>query len=611
MSRPIAPLHCTAKHICIIALALGTLLPLSAHAAWTFTDQTAASGLNATHSLALTSTPREQCAGATCADYNGDGWLDLYYLGGPNGSNRLFRNNGDGTFTDVAASAGVAMTGTLCNGACFADWDGDGDPDLVVGGLELAGARFWRNEGDGTFSDVTGSTGVTMDQDTYSLTFADYDNDGDLDLFATHWGAARGPGHVWRNNGDGTFTSADAIVGYNGFPPPGADNTFTYNVADINNDGWMDLLAASDYLTSHVYLNDGDGTFTNVTNPAVIKDDDGMGNAVGDYDNDGDLDWFVTSIYNFPFKIGNRLYRNDAGVFADATTTAGVADGSWGWGATMQDFDNDGRLDIFHVNGWRTGFSPDACRLFRNNGNGTFSDVAASVNAAQQGEGRGVVAFDADRDGDLDIFVANNNQPTLFLRNDGLSANWLDVKLTGPPPNVDQIGARVEVTAGATTQMREIHCGSNFLSSDPPEAHFGLGSATTATVEVTWTDGTVTTLNGVSANQYLSLGHPVVGVPVVETPAARSLELLGAAPNPFDRGTTIRFRLGRPANVQVRVFDSTGRAVRALEGRFGAGTAELRWDGRNEDGAIVGAGMYWYEVRSSGSSATGKIVRLR
>ncbi|MGQ0720222.1 MAG: FG-GAP-like repeat-containing protein [Candidatus Eiseniibacteriota bacterium] len=599
-------------------LALATCFsfgPSPAVAVWSFTDATVAAGLNVSHSMtALGTQPREQCGGAACADYNDDGWLDLYFVGGDGGSNALLRNNGNGTFTDVAVAAGVDRPGVRGSGACFADWDGDGDSDLITGGFEGAGAKLFRNNGNGTFTDVTVASGVALSVDTWSQTFADHDRDGDLDLFTTHWGVTpQGTGHIWRNNGDGTFTDADVLCGYTNFPPVGGDNGFTFSIADYSNDGWPDLLAASDFLTSHVFRSDGDGTFTNVTNPVVIKDDNGMGSAVGDYDNDGDLDWFVSSIYNFPFKIGNRLYRNDAGTFADVTPTAGVANGSWAWGSTMQDFNNDGLLDIYHVNGWRAGFSPDRCRLFQNNGNGTFADVSAATLSNPLGEGRGVVAFDCERDGDLDIFIANNDEPAIFLRNDGLTANWLSVKLVGPPPNTEQVGARVRVTIGATTQMRELSCGSNYVSADPVEAHFGLNAAATVnTLQVTWTDGTVATLNNVAANQRLVLTHPAVDAPIVASPNTGSLELLGAAPNPFDRGTAIRFRMGEASGVQVRVFDAAGRAVRTVvTGSRGAGSHEITWDGRDDEGSAVGSGVYWYEVRTDRESARGKLVRLR
>lgn len=588
----------------------------AAQAAWTFTNVTPAAGVNVLHDVDTLGTQvREQVAGVACGDYNLDGWPDLYFVGGNNtgAHNYLFRNNGNGTFTDVAAAMGVDDPGTLGAGPCFADWDGDGDPDLFVGGIETTDPKLYRNDGT-TFTDVTSASGVVMSQDSYSATFGDLNGDDWLDLMVTHWtSGSESTGHIWINNGDGTFTDSDAALGYSGFPPPGGDYTFSYNVCDLDSDGDMDFVCASDFLTSHVYRNDG-ATFTNITNAGVITDDDGMGCATGDYDNDGDIDWFVTSIYNGSFKTGNRLYENNgSGVFTNVTTTAGVTDGTWGWGASMQDFDNDGFLDIYHVDGWRNGYPNSPSRLFRNNGNKTFTNVAATVNANHMGEGRGVVAFDYDHDGDLDLFLANNDQQATLLRNDGLTANWLTVTLTGPPPNVAQIGARVKVTVGATTQMREIRCGNNFESQDPVDAHFGLGtSALVSTLRVEWTDGTVTTLNNLSANQFIHVTHPGVDAPSVEAPTRGGLTILGAAPNPFTAGTMIRFSVSRPTEATVKVYDTAGRAVRTLSaGTLSAGRQVVPWDGRDDANLPVASGVYWYVVSTPDQSARGKVVLIR
>jgi hypothetical protein len=599
----------------LVAAAAVTAIVPAAEAAWIFTNVTPGAGVNVLHDVdTLGTVAKEQVAGAACADYNGDGWLDLYFLGGNASHNYLFRNNGNGTFSDVAAAMGVDAPGSLGCGACFADWDGDGDPDLFVGGIEATDPKLYRNDG-GSFTDVTTASGVVMTADTYSASFGDVNGDDWLDLFVSHWGTSpQGTGHIWLNDGDGTFTNADAAVGYTGFPPPGGDNTFAYNLADLDSDGDLDFVCASDFLTSHVYRNDG-GTFANITNAGVIIDDNGMGCATGDYDNDGDIDWFVSSIYNFPFKVGNRLYRNNgSGVFTDATSTAAVDNGSWAWGSTMQDFDNDGWLDIYHVNGWRNGFSSAPSRLFRNNHNATFSSIAATVGANHAGEGRGVVAFDYDRDGDLDLFLANNDQQATLLRNDGLTgANWLQVTLTGPPPNIQQIGARVKVTIGATTQMREIRCGNNFVSQDPVAAHFGLGAAATVnTLRVEWTDGTVTQQTNVAANQAVNVSYPGVDAPVVHPPVRGGITLLGAAPNPFRSGTLIRFSLDRAAETLVRVYDATGRAVRTLsEGSLAEGHQVLSWDGRDDAGQPVSSGVYWYKVSTPDHSARGKVILVR
>ena len=207
----------------------------------------------------------------------------------------------------------------------------------------------------------------------------------------------------------------------------GPDPSFTPAFADIDNDG--DLLLTSDFGTSEVFLNNADGTFDNVTDRDVIVDQAGMGSALGDYDNDGDMDWFVTSIHTLdgrnlgePF-FGNRLYRNiGSGLFEDVTLAAGVADGGWGWGGCFADFDNDRTLDIFHVNGWTPiagiDFTRDQVRFFHGQGDGTFEERAGEVGLEDTGQGRGVACFDADGDGDIDIVIANNSEPhVVYYRN--------------------------------------------------------------------------------------------------------------------------------------------------------------------------------------------------
>jgi hypothetical protein len=451
--------------------------------------------------------------GVASGDYDGDGWVDLYILQGQSGPNRLLRNNGNGVFQDVAAAAGVALAADCWSGPTFADFTGDGKLDLFVGGVLGTGPRFFRNQGDGTFEDVTAATGVTIDTASVGASFGDYDRDGDLDFFVTRWGTEPAVGellkYVWRNNGDGTFTGFGSDIGIDGFLDRGVDRSFAPNFADINSDGWPDFLVTSDFGTSRVFLNDQDGTFTDVTNPAVITDQNGMGAAVVDFDDDGDLDWFVTSIYNASTgKDGNRLYRNPGnGNFSDYTTAAAVRIGYWGWGACAQDFNNDGFVDLLHENGWST---PDAVRLFVNNGNATFTERSQELGLLTVVEARGVSCFDYDRDGDIDVFVAPNNDSSVLYRNEGGNlGNFLQVRLVGTAPNTEAIGARVYGTIGARTQLREIRAGSNYVSQDPAVAHFGLGTATQVDqLQVVWPDQSTTTLNNVSANQFLVVAKP-------------------------------------------------------------------------------------------------------
>jgi hypothetical protein len=275
-----------------------------------------------------------------------------------------------------------------------------------------------------------------------------------------------------------------------------------------------------------VFLNNGDSTFTDVTTP-IISDENGMGAAVGDYDNDLDLDWFVSSIFD-PDEAGvkeglgtwgftgNRLYNNGDGVFGDSTESSGVRHGFWGWASCFSDFNNDGYLDIFHVNGWSrdqeiaSQFLEDPSRLFISKGNGSFSEVAFDAGIMDTDQGRGISCFDYDRDGDIDIFIANNNQNAKLYRNDGGNLNnFLTVKLEGISPNTEAIGARIIIDIDGKKQMRELQAGSNFVSQNPAEAHFGLRNADTITeVQVTWPDGQNTTINDIESNQFLVIQHP-------------------------------------------------------------------------------------------------------
>ena len=480
-------------------------------------------------------------SGLAAVDYDADGDVDLYVAGGDATPNRLFRNEGDGSFVDVAPDVGLDLV-HKGSGPTFADIDGDGDLDLFVGAV--AGDPYYLMENrDGMFVDVTARSGLNISApNTFSAAFADYDADGDLDLALAHWGNPEQADTetLWRNAGDGTFEShsvqsriagtlvdsSDPVALQIRAPAFRRDNSFTPNFADIDADGDPDLLMASDFRTSQVFANTGDGRFRLATDREVIKDQAGMGAAVLDYDNDGDLDWFVTSIYKVADDdtagYGNRLYANDGrGAFTDVTDAAGVANGGWGWAACAADFDNDGHADLFHVNGWReesdlpdNDYARDPVRLFRSNGDGTFAEEAQAAGLTDRGQGRGVACFDADRDGDLDIAITNNDDNGLvFYRNDSdrndsdAAHRYLGVRLEG-----FGVGARVTVAAGDRTQVRELRAGSNFASQDPLELHFGLGDADTADVTVDWPDGSRTTHPGLPVDQLVTLS-PTAAVP--------------------------------------------------------------------------------------------------
>ena len=469
--------------------------------------------------------------GIAAGDIDDDGDIDLYFVAGDGIPNQLFRNDGNNRFTDVAASYGLDIT-HAGSGPTFADIDGDADLDLFLGAANTNDVRLFRRDG-ASYTDVTPQSGLSSDsENTFSATFADYDGDSDLDVYTTHWNVLPSGDieHLWQNNGDGTFTTASASSGLasqvlvpKSPSEPARDYTFTANFTDIDDDGDQDILLAADFTTSQIISNNGDGTFTVITDRDVITDDSGMGAAIGDYDNDGDVDWFVTAIYEPPGEpdrhTGNRLYRNEgSGVFSDVTDAAGVGDGAWGWGACMQDFDNDGDLDIFHTNGIDSsqgqagGFLSDQVRYFENQGDGTFEEAATAAGLTDVGQGRGVVCFDSDRDGDLDILVSNNNfeqSADVLYRNDlDATNNYLAVTLRQDGLNRFAIGARVELAAGGLTQVREIQSGNNYVSQNPAEAHFGLSAATTADIRVRWPDGFISEHVGVAANQLVTILRP-------------------------------------------------------------------------------------------------------
>ena len=366
-----------------------------------FMNVTNDTGISFVHGIdgGATTMPELFGGGVAAGDYDGDGDVDLYVVRGDLGANLLYRNDGGNRFVDVADAAGVASTKPAGgayrhSGPTFADIDGDGDLDLFIGGLEGDPNVLFSNNGDGTFTDVTAGSGLDAmaAANTISAAFGDYDLDGDLDLMLAHWGTSRpqamsgGRGDtesLWRNDSDATgirFSSVSeavgvapaVIAGVGGLVDFGVDSldydySFTPTFARMDDDAYPDLLVVSDFGNSRQFMNNGGAggsfAFSDVTDVTVIIDRNGMGSAVGDIDNDGDLDWFVTAIFGAGETVGNRLYINDGqGTLEDLTVNAGVADGGWGWAACFADFDLDGNLDIFHTNGWN---NPNARRRFR------------------------------------------------------------------------------------------------------------------------------------------------------------------------------------------------------------------------------------------------------
>ena len=518
----------------------------------TFTDVTSASGISFTVGwLQRLENPEVEIivpSGAAAGDYDNDGDVDLFIVRGDIGPNLLYRNNGNLVFGDVAAEAGVALTKSAFENfrhgsPGFADLDGDDDLDLLLPGLDSDPTIVFANNGDGTFTDVSAGSGLDRMRSEYSMSpaFGDYDLDGDLDLMLAHWGTpldlVGGPGdteHLWRNDSDSNGIRFTSVSESTGIAPSivvnvdplvtqrTSDNTFTPMFAHINDDAFPDILVVADFNSTQVFINNGDGTFSNVTDYDVIIDGNGMGSAVGDFDGDGDLDWFVSSIRavgdDVPThlsRVGNRLYRNDDGTFVDVTVEAGVTEGGWGWGSCFLDLDNDGDLDIYHTNGWQEwdefgGFTADKSRAFVSNGDGTFTENAEELGLDDTEQGRGIVCADFDNDGDTDILLLHmhaNNAATLWMNQ--ATNNWLSVRLRGAAPNTQAVGARVVATIAGEDHLREVILGSNFASHNPTDQLFGLGAMTQVDrLTVEWPDGERTVMQTLAANRELVIDHP-------------------------------------------------------------------------------------------------------
>ena len=542
----------------LLTLAIVVLTPVTLQAV-TFVDVTGEAGIHFQHSSGTRSSllPEDMGSGAGFADIDNDGDIDLYIVNIPHPftqevspdskTNVLYRNNGDGTFTDITHLAGVGHQG-YGMGCVFADYDGDGSVDLYV--TNYGANVLYRNNGDGTFRDVTKTAGVGCELWSTGAAFADVDGDSDLDLYVCNYvtydlekleqmqqeslqsgkpvPSALNP-HVfepqdnvfYRNNRDGTFTDATAELG---IAAPGG-RSMQCVFSDFDNDNDLDLYVANDTSVNYVYRNAGDGTFTDVSDASWAADFRGsMGLSVGDYDGDADVDLFMSHWVDEE----NALYRNllvESGLqnpptsthirFVDESYSAMLAEVSLkqiGWGTALFDYDNDGDLDIFVTNG--STFQelrqpeiliPQTDALFHNNGDGTFSDVSeiTGITALPTRVGRGATFGDYDNDGDIDIFIVNNHAAPILLRNEGGNRNnYLHVELIGTDQNRNAIGAKIQLKTADRIQIREVYAGESYMSSNSFIVEFGVGNATQVeTLQVTWLNGDTQVRHNIPINQ--------------------------------------------------------------------------------------------------------------
>jgi hypothetical protein len=507
-------------------------------------------------------------SGIAFFDYDNDGWLDIYLTNGSRldahwdkgkePTTHLYKNNRDGTFTDVTEKSGLGRSGWQ-TGICVGDYDNDGWDDLFC--------AFWghnilfHNNGDGTFTDVTKKANLAQEHGRWGTgcTFLDYDRDGFLDLFVCNFvkldpdhpptmeeasfcqwkgvptmcGPRGLPGDtclLYHNNGDGTFTDVSEKAG---ITKPGPRYSITAVSYDFDNDGWPDIYVAVDSMPSMMFKNNHNGTFTDVAIMAgcAYNDDGheqaGMGIGVADYDCDGWLDIFKT---NFADDTCDLYHNNGDGTFSDLSFNSGIGinNNYVAWGTGFIDYDNDGWADIVQINGhvypevdnYNFGQTFKNPRLvYRNLGNGRFKDVSAEMGPGITAKysSRGAAFGDYDNDGGMDILILNmNDVPSLLHNVGGNKQNWIKLKLVGTKCNRTAIGARVRVITGKHIQMDEVHSGTSVMSQSDLRLHFGLGAMDTIdAIEVKWpTTQKIERFTQVKANQILTIreDHGIVAI---------------------------------------------------------------------------------------------------
>ncbi|MEE8584661.1 MAG: CRTAC1 family protein [Acidobacteriota bacterium] len=564
--RPEARPYKPGERVDGISDSLGRQLP-AGYPRIQFTDVTQQAGLDFVHFQAARSIqlPEDMGSGAAWGDYDGDGDPDLYLcnIAGPltasseeiaasPAGNRLYRNNGDGTFSDVTVPSGTAFQG-LSMGAAWGDFDGDGDLDLFV--TNYGRNLLFRNGGEGSFDEVSQSAGVHGPQGFWSgASWGDYDLDGDLDLYVCGYvqytydpqnsvrvevqyhatvpftlnPSSYSPQRnlLFRNEGGGRFSEVARQAGVDN--PKGRSLSASWS--DFNLDGLPDLYVANDISDNAMFQNRGDGTFQEVSHTAAVSDYRGaMGLGVGDWDNDGDQDIFISHwiaqenalLNNLRFAFGVEMSPDQMSFFdiADQVGLGQIALDYVGWGSFFFDYDNDGRQDLFIANGSTFQDDSNPARLigmrdllFWNRGEEEGFFEVGKVSGdwfEEEAVGRGASFADYDRDGDLDILVVNHSGPCRLLQNDGGTGNrWIRIRLRAAGGNTFGVGARVEVVAGGVRQVQEMGAQPSYLSQSPLELHFGLGQAAKVeSITVTFPGGATKTLKDVEAGQSLLIGE--------------------------------------------------------------------------------------------------------
>jgi len=559
--------------------------------------------------------------GGNWIDYDDDGDLDLFL---PNNRrspnfNFLYRNDGNDVFAKV--DTGIIVTDiVMSESGTWGDYDNDGDLDLFVadGGFDLP--RFnslYRNEGGGYFVEITSTPLSSESSFSTSSGWADYDNDGDLDLYCANLQLASNPSQqtspdfLYQNNGDGTFTKRTT-----GVIATTLTRSFGISWSDYDNDNDVDLFVCNGS-GNILYRNDGDGILTRMTASqvgAIASDGGGLACSWGDYNNDGFQDLFVGR-----FGANDLLYQNNGnGTFTKITTGAIVTNSSErAEGSAWGDFDNDGDLDLIVGNG---GASFGTNYLYRNDGNGAFTRITSTEITGLQGCYVGTTWGDYDNDGDLDLFMGNfSGKSSSIFRNDQSGNSWLNVQCIGTTSNRSAIGTKVRVKAvingEEVWQLREISGQTGYNAQNSLRAHFGLGEAVRVdSLVVEWPSGTVDVFSDFLPNKFTTVteGGTITGVQAVTVNEVADFRLGQNYPNPFNPTTTIEYELTNDSQVVLQVYNLLGQQTRTLVNQSQPpGMHSAVWDGRNDLGQMTSSGIYIYRLQVGSFTQTRKMIFLQ
>ena len=574
------------KNIFTIFFLLLFLLPIQLFSQVTFTDVAPSLGLN----------DPGNAQGCVFVDVNNDGFLDLF-LCNNNSVNKLWINNGGTSFTEAGASWGVNYTGPG-RGVCAADFDNDGNIDFMIGNWSSP-LKLYKNTGT-SFTDYTTTAGINFTSWGGTINWFDFDNDGKVDAILGNDGVPYHYNYLFHNDNLTSFTNVAYSSGI-----IDSSSTLTITCADYDNDGDLDVFCGTQTAgtagTNFFYRNNGNGTFTDVTTASLLITSFYTWNADwGDFDNDGDMDIYIGNSNG-----ANQLYRNNGnGTFTEVGSTYGVADATSTFSCGWADYDNDGDLDLYVANA-----SSGVDKLYRNDGS-TFTDVASIVGTNDTRHSSCISWGDYNNDGFMDVYLnSNGTENRLYKNNAGNSNKWVIIKLQGTNSNRSAIGARVKVKAGSLSMIREVSGGSGGKGQNSLPVEFGLGSATTIdSIIVRWPSGLVQGFAGITPNVIYSLteGQQLVGIENSSTVPAR-FELKQNYPNPFNPVTKINYELPAANFILLKIYNVLGNEVDILvHGKQSAGSYEVRWDASNYP-----SGIYFYKLSADGYEETKKMILIK